>query len=370
VSAPASESRRPAGAAPADRRAWPADSWSGPILAVRSSSLGDVVLTTGPLRRLRERRPDLTIDLLTRRAYAPLLARCPSLDRVIVEEDGPHSHRPPYARVLDWQGGWKGRRAAERFAPGAPRLVAPRAALRRRLLVLLGRRIAPPESYPVRLARTLSGAAEPRADLVPGIVPDPAERGRARAALARLGSPRQGWLVFAPAAAHPAKGVPEGKATAIADGLRAAGWGVIRLRPPQSQPGGFCEEPGTPGRLAFSGSLLEVAALLSEVGLFVGSDSGILHLACAVGCPAVALFGPTAVELGYAPLGRALAIGVDLPCRPCHIHGSRSCWLRHARCWKDLAPGTVVAAAADLVALAGAEGRPGSGTLPPGEGPG
>jgi len=39
--------------------------------------------------------------------------------------------------------------------------------------------------------------------------------------------------------------------------------------------------------------LMTLAALLSGARLFVGGDSGPLHLACGVGCPVVGIYGPT-----------------------------------------------------------------------------
>ncbi len=54
---------------------------------------------------------------------------------------------------------------------------------------------------------------------------------------------------------------------------------------------------GGPGaRLAPPTTLPELAALLALARLFVGSDSGPMHIAAAVGCPCVALFGPTLPE--------------------------------------------------------------------------
>jgi ADP-heptose:LPS heptosyltransferase len=47
--------------------------------------------------------------------------------------------------------------------------------------------------------------------------------------------------------------------------------------------------------LAPSTSLLELAAILSKARLFVGSDTGPLHLAAAVGAPCVAMFGASSV---------------------------------------------------------------------------
>ncbi|GAF75014.1 unnamed protein product, partial [marine sediment metagenome] len=48
--------------------------------------------------------------------------------------------------------------------------------------------------------------------------------------------------------------------------------------------------------LAESTSLRELAALVRKASLFVGSDTGPMHMAAAVGTPCVSLFGPTRPE--------------------------------------------------------------------------
>jgi len=54
---------------------------------------------------------------------------------------------------------------------------------------------------------------------------------------------------------------------------------------------------GEAGRMAPPTDLPTLAALLERARLFVGGDSGPLHLACATGCPVVALYGPTDPEV-------------------------------------------------------------------------
>ena len=49
--------------------------------------------------------------------------------------------------------------------------------------------------------------------------------------------------------------------------------------------------------------LLRLSALLSLCGLYIGSDSGVSHLAAAVGIPAISVFGPTDPRV-WAPQGR------------------------------------------------------------------
>ncbi|WP_135467273.1 glycosyltransferase family 9 protein [Crenalkalicoccus roseus] len=53
-------------------------------------------------------------------------------------------------------------------------------------------------------------------------------------------------------------------------------------------------------------SLPEAAAVLARCALFVGNDSGLMHLAAAAGAPTLGLFGPTSAE-EYAPAGRRAA---------------------------------------------------------------
>jgi ADP-heptose:LPS heptosyltransferase len=60
-----------------------------------------------------------------------------------------------------------------------------------------------------------------------------------------------------------------------------------------------------------------LAALLSQLDVFVTGDTGPMHLAAAVGTPIVALFGPSQ-PARYGPLASVQrVVRVDLPCSPC-----------------------------------------------------
>jgi lipopolysaccharide heptosyltransferase I len=75
-------------------------------------------------------------------------------------------------------------------------------------------------------------------------------------------------------------------------------------------------------------SLKQFVALARRAALFVGGDTGPLHLAAAAGAPIVGLYGPTS-PLRNGPFDkRDITVGLDLWCRAdCH---RRSCW--HWRC--------------------------------------
>ena len=64
--------------------------------------------------------------------------------------------------------------------------------------------------------------------------------------------------------------------------------------------------------------VLELAAVLERLAVFVTGDTGPMHLAAAVGTPVVALFGPSVPER-YAPrTEESRIVRIDLPCSPCN----------------------------------------------------
>ncbi|MCX7021757.1 MAG: glycosyltransferase family 9 protein, partial [bacterium] len=68
------------------------------------------------------------------------------------------------------------------------------------------------------------------------------------------------------------------------------------------------------------------AALLQRCAVVVGNDTGLTHLATAVGTPTVALFGPTTHQFGYFPRGaQARVLERTLDCRPCTKNGLERC---------------------------------------------
>lgn len=93
-------------------------------------------------------------------------------------------------------------------------------------------------------------------------------------------------------------------------------------------------------------SLPVLAALLKRAGLFVGVDSGVMHLAAAMGVRVVGLFGPSDPEI-TGPQGDGHAVVcVDLPCGPCL---AKSCNMDRA-CMTGITPDMVLRAAAPLMA--------------------
>ncbi len=64
-------------------------------------------------------------------------------------------------------------------------------------------------------------------------------------------------------------------------------------------------------------SLLQVASVMEGCRLFIGNDSGISHLASALGIPTIAIFGPTDPRV-WSPRGEKVwVVQKEIPCSPC-----------------------------------------------------
>ncbi|HTA75793.1 MAG TPA: glycosyltransferase family 9 protein [bacterium] len=89
-------------------------------------------------------------------------------------------------------------------------------------------------------------------------------------------------------------------------------------------------------------TLEQSSALLGKCHYFLGSDSGLIHLASARGVPVTVIYGSTTTSLGFEPWGKHQVAEVKgLDCRPCDVHGKKECPLGHFKCMKDLTPNKV-----------------------------
>jgi ADP-heptose:LPS heptosyltransferase len=97
---------------------------------------------------------------------------------------------------------------------------------------------------------------------------------------------------------------------------------------------------------AESFTLDELRAVLDRSALYIGGDSGPLHIAATSDTPIVGLYGPTlpARSAPWRPphLGVASIDAGELPCRPCD---QRVCAPGDFRCLTSIDPGTVLIAA-------------------------
>jgi len=164
------------------------------------------------------------------------------------------------------------------------------------------------------------------------------------------GAPRVLRVAMAPGAAYgSAKCWPEERYAALADRLIAEfGADVILF--------GSASEREVTGKIAAAmkrkavqlageTSIAELPALFASCDLFIGNDSGAMHVAAAVGLPVVAVFGPTDPE-GTAPMTpRRTIVQQRVECSPCFL---RHCPIDH-RCMTRVEVDAVYAAAREWI---------------------
>lgn len=275
------------------------------ILFITSNRLGDAVLSTGLLGRLIERHPDARVTVVCGPLPAPLFRAVPGLERLIPLA------KQSYARhwlrlwlacvgvrwdlVVDLRNSAVGR------------------------LVLAGQR-----AFHSKAARPMHKVEEIGAVL--GLSPPPGPRlwidARAEAeADALLPSGVPPFLAIGPTANWLSKEWPVDRFARLArrltgpDGpLPGARVAVLAAGPERERARPLLESLGDQAiDLTGRTDPLAAAACLRRAALYVGNDSGLMHIAAAAGVPTVGLFGPGFPEI-YGPWGRhARAVTGSIP---------------------------------------------------------
>ena len=105
---------------------------------------------------------------------------------------------------------------------------------------------------------------------------------------------------------------------------------------------------GSARSLAGRTGLGELACLIRKADLMISMDSGPMHIACALGTPGVAIFGPTSPER-TGPFGENWrVVRKALACSPCFARGR--CPEGHHRCMKNITAEEVLEACAGVAA--------------------
>src|SRR5258708_2171002 len=268
------------------------------ILFVTATRIGDAVLSTGLLSHLIQRYPGVRLTIAAGPVAAPLFEAVPGLERIIV------------VRKRRWQTHWLA--LYEAVAIRRWDLVVD---LRRSALAWLlragERRIFgkghPSEHRVWQLARLFELDPPPG----PHLWTAPRHE-RAADALVPPGGP---ILAIGPAANWRGKQWRGERFGELArrliasdgplPGARVAVLAAAHERP-QAEPLLSSIPTGRVIDLVGNTDLLTAAAVLRRCALFIGNDTGLMHIAAATGTPTLALFGPSPVE-HYAPWGACTA---------------------------------------------------------------
>ena len=271
-----------------------------PILFITSSRLGDAVLSSGLVRYLAENIDGARFTIAASALTAPLFADVPGLDEMIVIEKR--------AVGRHWLDLWNRTRHRQWGLVVDLRGSPISGFLNRKRRAVWSKSPAPAHKV-TEAARLLKIENDPPAPFI-----YVGETARARAEMLTKGEGP--ILAVAPAANWVGKVWPVERFAELARKLLAPGGGLE---------GGRLMVLGGPGDRAVAGALLGAAprerridlidreplpvlsAVLAKAALFVGGDSGLMHLAAAAGAPTLGLFGPSDETL-YAPWGEHTAI--------------------------------------------------------------
>jgi lipopolysaccharide heptosyltransferase II len=84
----------------------------------------------------------------------------------------------------------------------------------------------------------------------------------------------------------------------------------------------ICKESNIKSVINMSGktTISQAAALIQQSNLFIGNDSGLLHIADALSIPSIGIFGPTSPEQVLTSGKNSIVIKKNIPCSPCYVH--------------------------------------------------
>jgi len=338
-------------------------------ILVRSTNwVGDALLTTPALGSLKDNFPQARITVLAAKWVAPVFAEHPAVDEVLVfEREGRHRGLRGLLRLA-------GELRRRRFDLAVLFQNAIQAALIARLAGIPLRLGYNTDgrgfllSLPIRLGpedkkvheteyylRILSRAGLKTAKTRPVFHLSPDVQARASERLAAHGLGGTFLLGLAPGAAYgPAKQWPAGRFASAADMILAGKNGTVLLFGSQNEALVTAEV----GRnlktrcldLAGRTDLAEAAALIKGCGLFLTNDSGLMHVAAAVGAPLVAVFGSTDPKTTAPAAERFRLIRHPAPCAPCL---RPTCNQESHLCMESVTAEEVAEAALDLIEEAG-----------------
>ena len=354
------------------------------ILLVRLRLIGDVVFTTPAIAALRRHFPQAHLAYLVEPSAAPVVATSPHLSELIVV---PHTRgwqrvrddvrlardlrRRHFDVAIDFHGG--PRSAWLTWASRAPVRVGydiPGRTWMYTRVVHRPRGLHPRHSVENQwdLLRAVDPAiaatADPAIDRCEMPV-DPAARASAARRLSAFGVPDEARIiVLHVSAGNPFRRWPESAFAELAAGLvtrEPSRWVVVTGGPSDRAAASRvltdarARAGAAAGRLvdAEGLTLAELRALLDRAALFVGGDSGPLHIASTSNVPVVGLYGPTLPERSAPWRPRTIPTeSVDagaLPCRPCD---QRECAPGDFRCLTGVPASRVHDAAERLLAMA------------------
>jgi heptosyltransferase II len=333
-----------------------------PILIVPYMWIGDFVRCHTVVQLLRARFPDRPIDMLATTLCAPLIDYMPGLRRAIVVDLPRKSlalaqqkaladrlEQEAYGTAMIMPRTWKA--ALAPFFAGIPERTG--FVGEARFFLLNDLRFG--ERGLQRMVDRCAALALPSGAGLPAQLPVPTLKVPASEIAAwrsrcGLAAESRSVVALAPGAVGPSKRWPSASYAALTRRLLADGFAVWVLGGPDEKSLAAEIVGSTDARDLTGHDLRDAILALASASAAVSNDSGLLHVAAALGTPSIGIFGPTS-PWHWAPLN-PLAATMEtesvLDCRPCHMP---TCRLGHHRCMRDIDPDEVLAATRSALAL-------------------
>ncbi|HEX2654796.1 MAG TPA: lipopolysaccharide heptosyltransferase II [Xanthobacteraceae bacterium] len=337
-----------------------------PILVVPYMWIGDFVRCHSVVKVLNARWPHRPIDVLTTTRCEPLLRYMPGVRKGITVDLprrkvallqhkalGDRLAAENYATVLVMPRTWKS--ALAPFLAGIPERVGFVGEARFGLI----NDLRWGESKLPRMIDRCGALALPNEAILPTEWPLPAlvvpkaevAEWRNKQDLASSGL----VVALAPGAVGPSKRWPASAYADIARRLSADGIAVWLLGGPEehSLASEIARAGGSDVHNLTGPDLRNAIVALAAANAAISNDSGLLHVAAALGTPSIGIFGPTS-PWHWAPLNPLAATiesTIPLACRPCH---KPICHLEHHRCMNDIPASEVLKATYEALKIAAA----------------
>ncbi len=336
------------------------------ILIVGPSWVGDMVMAQSLFKVIRQRNPEVIIDVLAPAWSLPLLERMPEVRQGIVMplghgklelgaryRLGKSLHSEQYDQAILLPNSLKS--AIVPWAAKIPRRTGFRGEMRYGLLNDL--RLLDRQKLTMTVQRFVALGdedGEPLPEIPePKLEVDPAMVEQALQVL-ELNRPDQPLLALCPGAEYgPAKQWPAEYFAAVAKEKLQQGWQVWLFGSEKDHP--ICEEvmdaahppPGRGGEgvgvenLAGRTTLEQAVDLMSLANVVIGNDSGLMHVAAALDRNLIAIYGSSDPSFTPPLNRRAQILDLNLECSPCF---KRECPLGHTECLTQLKPEQVLQA--------------------------
>jgi ADP-heptose:LPS heptosyltransferase len=337
------------------------------ILIVRLRSVGDVVLLTPALAALHAWRPDLRLRVLVEPRCAPVLEGNPAVTEILLARDFLATVRNlrqrRFAMAFNQHGG--PRSALLIAASGAPLRVCWEG---RQFSFLYNVHVPGPvmlngrsnmHTVEHRISQFFWTGLPPGPIPPAAVYPHPVALAAVRTKLAERGIPAgQPYAVLRPGAATFTKRWAIEQFAEIARSLRDAHSlaTLVDIGPGDREIAATARENLAPlGAVFDSLDLRELIALIAGARLFIGNDTGPTHIAAALGCPSVVIFGSSSSVYWRPWKTEHRVVQNDFPCNPCR--GDRCYAFPEPRCILSVTVDQVRDACAALLAERGAQDR-------------